>query len=177
MYAVIAKKGTYFFSDTTVNIDPDAETLAEIALLTASTVKRFDIVPRIAMLSFSNFGSTKHARSEKIKRAVEIIKMKDPSLMVDGEMQADTALTPEILEKEFSFSTLKGGANVLIFPSLNSANIAYKIMGRIGEAELIGPILMGMAKPVHVLQRGAEVTDIVNMVAICAVDAGEMQAK
>jgi malate dehydrogenase (oxaloacetate-decarboxylating)(NADP+) len=95
--------------------------------------------------------------------------------MVDGEMQADTAVTPEILEKEYPFSTLKGAANVLIFPSLNSANIAYKLMGRIGEAELIGPILMGMAKPVHVLQHGAEVTDIVNMVAVCAVEASEME--
>lgn len=175
MYAVIAKKGTYFFSDTTVNIDPDADTLAEIALLTAETVKRFDIEPKVAMLSFSNFGSTKHPRSEKIKQAVQIIKTKNPSLMVDGEMQADTAVTPELLEKEYPFSTLKGAANVLIFPSLNSANIAYKLMGRIGEAELIGPILMGMAKPVHVLQHGAEVTDIVNMVAVCAVEAGEMQ--
>jgi malate dehydrogenase (oxaloacetate-decarboxylating)(NADP+) len=175
MYAVIAKKGTYFFSDTTVNIDPDAETLAEIALLTAETVKRFDIEPKVAMLSFSNFGSTKHPRSEKIKHAVELIKAKNPSLMIDGEMQADTAVTPELIEKEFPFSTLKGGANVLIFPSLNSANIAYKLMGRIGEAELIGPILMGMAKPVHVLQHGAEVTDIVNMVAVCAVEASEMQ--
>ncbi len=175
MYAVVAKKGTYFFSDTTVNIDPDAETLAEIALLTSETVKRFDIEPRVAMLSFSNFGSTKHPRSEKIKRAVEIIKSKDPDLMIDGEMQADTAVTPELLEKEFPFSSLKGAANILIFPSLNSANIAYKLMGRIGEAELIGPILMGMAKPVHVLQRGAEVTDIVNMVAICAVQASEVQ--
>ncbi len=175
MYAVIAKKGTYFFSDTTVNIDPDAETLAEIALLTAETVKRFDIEPKVAMLSFSNFGSTKHPRSEKIKQAVQLIKAKNPSLMVDGEMQADTAVTPELLEKEYPFSTLKGAANVLIFPSLNSANIAYKLMGRIGEAELIGPILMGMAKPVHVLQHGAEVTDIVNMVAVCAVEAGEMQ--
>lgn len=175
MYAVIAKKGTYFFSDTTVNIDPDAETLAEIALLTSETVHRFDVEPRVAMLSFSNFGSTKHPRSEKIKRAVEIIKSKNPKLIVDGEMQADTAVTAEILEKEFPFSTLQGAANVLIFPSLNSANIAYKLMGRIGEAELIGPILMGMAKPVHVLQRGAEVTDIVNMAAICAVDAIEAQ--
>ena len=127
------------------------------------------------MLSFSNFGSTKHPRSEKIKRAVEIIKSKNPKLIIDGEMQADTAVTAEILEKEFPFSTLQGAANVLIFPSLNSANIAYKLMGRIGEAELIGPILMGMAKPVHVLQRGAEVTDIVNMAAICAVDAIEAQ--
>ena len=175
MYAVIAKKGTYFFSDTTVNIDPDAETLAEIALLTAETVQRFDVEPHVAMLSFSNFGSTKHARSEKIKQAVQIIKAKNPNLMVDGEMQADTAVTPEILEKEYPFSTLKGAANVLIFPSLNSANIAYKLMGRIGEAELIGPILMGMAKPVHVLQHGAEVTDIVNMVAVCAVEASEME--
>ena len=175
MYAVIAKKGTYFFSDTTVNIDPDAETLAEIALLTAETVKSFDVEPRVAMLSFSNFGSTKHPRSEKIKRAVEIIKSKNPELMVDGEMMADTAITPELLEKEFPFSSLKGAANVLIFPSLNSANIAYKLMGRIGEAELIGPILMGMAKPVHVLQQRAEVTDIVNMAAICAVDALEIQ--
>ncbi len=175
MYAVIAKKGTYFFSDTTVNIDPDAETLAEIALLTAETVQRFDVEPRVAMLSFSNFGSTKHPRSEKIKRAVEIVKSKNPKLIIDGEMQADTAVTPEILEKEYPFSMLQGSANVLIFPSLNSANIAYKLMGRIGEAELIGPILMGMAKPVHVLQRGAEVTDIVNMVAICAVDAVELQ--
>jgi malate dehydrogenase (oxaloacetate-decarboxylating)(NADP+) len=175
MYAVIAKKGTYFFSDTTVNIDPDAETLAEIALLTAETVQRFDVEPKLAMLSFSNFGSTKHPRSEKIKQAVQIIKTKNPTLMVDGEMQADTAVTPDIIEKEYPFSTLKGAANVLIFPSLNSANIAYKLMGRIGEAELIGPILMGMAKPVHVLQHGAEVTDIVNMVAVCAVDAHEME--
>ncbi|MCK9407874.1 MAG: NADP-dependent malic enzyme [Bacteriovoracaceae bacterium] len=175
MYAVIAKKGTYFFSDTTVNIDPDADTLAEIALLTAETVQRFDVEPRLAMLSFSNFGGTKHPRSEKIKQAVQIIKSKNPNLMVDGEMQADTAVTPEILEKEYPFSTLKGAANVLIFPSLNSANIAYKLMGRIGEAELIGPILMGMAKPVHVLQHGAEVTDIVNMVAVCAVDAHELE--
>jgi malate dehydrogenase (oxaloacetate-decarboxylating)(NADP+) len=171
MYAVIAKKGTFFFSDTTVNIDPDAETLAEIALQTAETVREFDIEPKVAMLSFSNFGSTKHQRSEKIKKAVEIVKSRNPELMVDGEMQADIALSPEILEKEFPFSKLKGLPNVLIFPSLNSANVAYKLMGKIGEAELIGPILMGMAKPVHVLQRNADVADIVNMSVICAVDA------
>jgi malate dehydrogenase (oxaloacetate-decarboxylating)(NADP+) len=173
MYAVIAKKGTYFFSDTTVNIDPDAETLSEIALLTAETVRRFDIEPRVAMLSFSNFGSSKHQRSDKIKLATELVKAKAPNLIIDGEMQADVALNQELLEREFPFSTLKGGANVLIFPSLNSANVAYKLMGRIGEAELIGPILMGMAKPVHVLQRSAEVADIVNMATICAVDAIE----
>ncbi|MFA6541594.1 MAG: phosphate acyltransferase, partial [Bacteroidota bacterium] len=137
------------------------------------TVRRFDIEPRVAMLSFSNFGSSKHQRSDKIKLATELVKAKAPNLIIDGEMQADVALNQELLEREFPFSTLKGGANVLIFPSLNSANVAYKLMGRIGEAELIGPILMGMAKPVHVLQRSAEVADIVNMATICAVDAIE----
>ncbi|MDD8019416.1 MAG: phosphate acetyltransferase, partial [Bacteroidota bacterium] len=175
MYAVITKKETFFFSDTTVNIDPDAETLAEIALQSAETVKRFDIEPRVAMLSFSNFGSTKHPQSDKVRHAVEIAKKRNPTLMLDGEMQADTAVTPDILDKEYPFSSLKHKANVLIFPDLSAANTAYKLMGRIGEAELIGPILMGMAKPVHVLQHGAEVTDIVNMAAICAVEASEKQ--
>ncbi len=171
MYIVFAKKGTYFFSDTTVNIQPDAETLAEIALQTAETVQRFSIEPKIAMLSFSNFGSVQHPEAQKVQQAVEIIKKKKSSLIIDGEMQADTATVTEILTSEFSFSTLKHSANVLIFPDLNSANIAYKLMARIGEAEVIGPVLMGMAKPVHVLQRGAEVTDIIHMTAICAVEA------
>ena len=173
MYVVMAKKGMYFFADTTVNIDPTAEDLAEIALQTADAVHRFDVIPRIAMLSFSNFGSTKHPSAEKVARAIALIKKKNPELMIDGEMQADTAVVPDIVNTDFPFSTLKGGANVLIFPDLNSANIAYKLMGRIGEAELIGPVLTGMAKPVHVLQRGAEVNDIVNMTAICAMEAGE----
>lgn len=173
MYAVIAKKGTYFFADTTVNIDPDAETLVEIAQLAASTVQQLDIVPRIAMLSFSNFGSTKHPQAEKVRVATELLRKRNPELIVDGEMQADVAVNPEMIEKEYSFSTLKQGANVLIFPDLNAANTSYKLMGKIGEAEIIGPILMGMAKPVHVLQHFAEVTDIVNMAAICAVEAIE----
>jgi len=173
MYAVIAKKGTYFFADTTVNIDPDAETLVEIAQLAASTVQRLDIVPRVAMLSFSNFGSTKHPQADKVRVATELLRKRNPELMVDGEMQADVAVNPEMIEKEYPFSTLKHGANVLIFPDLNAANTSYKLMGKIGEAEIIGPILMGMAKPVHVLQHFAEVTDIVNMAAICAVEAIE----
>ena len=173
MYAVIAKKGTYFFSDTTVNIDPDAEMLAEIALQSAETVRKFGIDPKVAMLSFSNFGSTKHPQSDKVRIATELVKKRNPELVIDGEMQADTAVTTEILEKEFPFSSLKQSANVLVFPDLNAANVAYKLMGKIGEAEIIGPILMGMAKPVHVLQQGAEVTDIVNMTAICAVEAME----
>lgn len=176
MYAVIAKKGTYFFSDTTVNINPDAETLAEIALQSAETVRQFDIEPRVGMLSFSSFGSNKHPQADKVRVATEIVKKKDPKLMIDGEMQADVAVTLEILEKEYPFSSLKHHANILIFPELNSANVAYKLMGRIGEAEIIGPILMGMAKPVHVLQHGAEVTDIVNMTAICAVEAIERKS-
>jgi malate dehydrogenase (oxaloacetate-decarboxylating)(NADP+) len=176
MYAVIAKKGTYFFADTTVNIEPDAETLAEIAQLASSTVQRLDIIPRIAMLSFSNFGSTKHPHSEKVRIATELLRKRNPDLIIDGEMQADIAVSPEMIEKEYAFSTLKQGANVLIFPDLNAANISYKLMGKIGEAEIIGPILMGMAKPVHVLQHFAEVTDIVNMSALCAVEAIESKS-
>ncbi len=175
MYAVIAKKGTYFFADTTVNIEPDAETLAEIAQLASVTAKRLDVVPRIAMLSFSNFGSTKHPLADKVRIATALVKKRNPDLIVDGELQADIAVTLEMLEKEYPFSTLTQSANVLIFPDLNAANIAYKLMGKIGEAEIVGPILMGMAKPVHVLQHFAEVTDIVNMAAICAAEAIEQQ--
>jgi malate dehydrogenase (oxaloacetate-decarboxylating)(NADP+) len=123
------------------------------------------------MLSFSNFGSTKHAASEKVRRATELIKQREPSLIVDGEVMADLAVTPEALERDYPFSTLKGGANVLIFPDLGSANIAYKLLQKIGGAEAIGPILMGMSKPVYVLSRGAEVEDIVNITAIAVVDA------
>ncbi len=171
LYIVIIKKKSYFFADTTVNIDPTADQLAEIALMTAQTVKQFDITPKIAMLSFSNFGSAKYPQSEKVARAVEILHKRKPDLMVDGEMQADTAVVPERLEKEFPFSVLKGGANVLIFPDLNSGNIAYKLFERLTNATVIGPILMGMNKPIHVLQRGATVNDIVNMSAIAAVEA------
>ena len=144
MYMLLFKNKIICCADTTVNIDPSAEELADIALLTAETVRRFDIEPRIAMLSFSNFGSVEHPWSEKVKQAVEIAKQKDPTLMIDGEMQADTAVVPEIIEQDFPFSTLKDGANVLIFPDLNSGNIAYKLLMRLGNAEAIGPILMGL---------------------------------
>jgi malate dehydrogenase (oxaloacetate-decarboxylating)(NADP+) len=172
MYALITAQGDiYFLADATVNIDPGPEDLAEIAILTAETARRFDITPRVAMLSFSNFGSTRHALCDKVRRATEIVKQKAPDLMVDGEMQADTAVTPEILESDYPFSTLKGAANVLVFPNLEAGNIAYKLLARIGRAEAIGPILMGMSKPVHVLQRGAEVAEIVNMAAVAVVEA------
>ena len=174
LYMVITQRGDmYFLADTTVNIEPSSEDLAEIALSAADVARRFDVEPRVALLSFSNFGSTRHPLSEKVRRAVELIKERAPSLTVDGEMQADTALVPEIIEGTYPFSSLRRGANVLIFPNLEAGNIAYKLLARLGGAEAIGPILMGLSKPVHVLQRGCEVDDIVNMAAIAVVDAQE----
>lgn len=177
LYIVIAKKETYFFADCTVNVNPNSDQLAEIAISAAETVKAFDVEPKIAMLSFSNFGSAPYPESIKVKEAVKIVKSKMPNLIIDGEMQADTAVVPEILDKTFPFTNIKGGANVLIFPDLSSANIAYKLMARIGQATVIGPILMGMKKPVHVLQRGASVDDIYNMTAIAVVEAYQNSLK
>ena len=173
LYIVLVKKHVYFFADTTVNVDPTAEDLAEIAIQTANTVKRFGITPRIAMLSFSNFGSAVTPQSDKVKRATELVKKANPELMIDGEMQADTAVVPEILADEYPFSQLKGRANVLVFPNLESGNIAYKLLARIGGADVIGPILMGLSKPAHVLQKGADINDIVNMAAIAVVEINE----
>lgn len=170
MYMMVFKKGVYFMADTTVEIDPSAEELAETAILAAQNVLAFDIDPRVAMLSFSNFGSVRHPLSDKVRRAVEIVKEREPDLIIDGEMQADTAVVQELLD-HYAFSKLKTTANVLIFPDLNSGNIAYKLLARLGGAEAIGPILMGMQKPVHILQRGDDVSDIVNMAAIAVVDA------
>jgi len=178
LYLLISpKREIYFLADCTVNIEPTAEDLAEIAICTAEMARRFDVEPRVAMLSFSNFGSTRHPLAEKVRRAVELVKQREPGLMIDGEMQADTAVVPEIIEEDYPFSCLKGGANVLIFPNLEAGNIAYKLLNRIGGCEVIGPILMGMSRPVHVLQRGAEVNEIVNMAAIAVVDAQEACAR
>jgi malate dehydrogenase (oxaloacetate-decarboxylating)(NADP+) len=172
VYVLITPEGAiYFLADATVNIEPSAEDLAEITVCAAEVARRFGQEPRVALLSFSNFGSTRHPLAEKVARAVALIREQAPGLIVDGEMQADTAVTPEIIEKDYPFSTLKGGANVLIFPNLEAGNVAYKLLARIGGAEAIGPILMGLSKPVHVLQRGAEVNDIVNMAAIAVVEA------
>ncbi|MGA2590616.1 MAG: NADP-dependent malic enzyme [Bryobacteraceae bacterium] len=177
VYVMITPKGDiYFLADATVNIEPTAEDLAEIAVTTAELARRFDVEPRVALLSFSNFGSTRHPLAEKVRRAVELVRQREPGLMVDGEMQADTAVVPEIIEQTYPFSTLKGGANVLIFPNLEAGNVAYKLLARIGGAEPIGPILMGLSRPVHVLQRGAEVNDIVNIAAIAVVDAQDAGA-
>jgi malate dehydrogenase (oxaloacetate-decarboxylating)(NADP+) len=177
LYGMVTRKGELLFlADCSVNIDPTAEDLVEIALCAAEAARRFDIEPRVAMLSFSNFGSTKHPKCEKVRRATEMLKRRDPLLMVEGELMADTALSPEIMERDYPFSTLKGSANVLIFPDLDSANIAYKLLMKVGGAELIGPILMGMSKPVYLLQRGAEVEDIVHITAIAVVDAQETES-
>jgi malate dehydrogenase (oxaloacetate-decarboxylating)(NADP+) len=174
VYVLITRKGdVYFLADATVNIEPTAEDLAEIAIMAAEKCRRFNQEPRVAMLSFSNFGSTRHPLSDKVRRAVDLVRQRAPHLTIDGEMQADTAVVPQIIDETYPFSTLKGGANVLIFPNLESGNIAYKLLERIGGCELIGPLLTGLSKPVHVLQRGSEVNDIVHVAAIAVVDAQE----
>jgi len=173
IYMMIFRQQTFFFADTTVNIEPDAETLAEIATATANFVLRLGVEPRVAMLSFSNFGSVKHPQARKVQQAVSLLHERVPDLQVDGEMQADTAVVERILTRVYPFTKLRGPANVLIFPDLNAANIAYKLLARLGDAQAIGPILVGMDRPVHVLQRLSEVPDIVNMAVIAAVDALE----
>ncbi|MGM0668802.1 MAG: NADP-dependent malic enzyme [Gemmatimonadota bacterium] len=170
-------KRLLFFADTSVNIDPDTETLAEIALLSAGFVQELGIEPRVAMLSFSNFGSARHPLSEKVARSVTRIKELAPDLEVDGEMQADSAVNYDIHRTIYPFTRLKGAANVLVFPNLAAANTAYKLMGQIGGAEVIGPILLGMRKPVHVLQRGATMQEIANLITIATVDAQGRVAK
>jgi malate dehydrogenase (oxaloacetate-decarboxylating)(NADP+) len=171
MYMLITPKGqVYFLADTTVNIEPTAEDLAEIAITAADTVKRFDIVPKLAMVSFSTFGSTRHPLTEKVRQATEMVNKLRPDLVCEGELMADAAVTPDLMA-EYPFSRLKGDANVLIAPSLEAGNMAYKLLLRIGGCEAIGPILMGFSKPVHILQRGAEVNDIVCMAALAVVEA------
>jgi malate dehydrogenase (oxaloacetate-decarboxylating)(NADP+) len=174
LYVLLTRKGDLLFlADCSVNIDPTAEELAEIALCAAEVARRFEVEPRVALLSFSNFGSTEHPLSQKVRRATQIVKERDPLLIVDGEMMPDTAVTPEVLEQEYPFSKLQGSANVLIFPELQSATIACKLLTHVGGAEPIGPILMGMSKPVYVLPRGADTDDIVNIATLAVVDAQE----
>jgi len=176
-YVIISRKGdVYFLADTSVNIEPTAEDLVEIALCTAQMARRFNVTPRVAMLSFSSFGNVSHPICSKVRKAVELLHYADPTLIVDGEIAADDALSPDIIEQSYPFSRLKGDANVLIFPDLASANTAYKLLKKIGAAETIGPILMGMSRPVHVLLRSAQVEDIVGLTAIAVVDAQESDA-
>ncbi len=171
VYLVATRHRVLFFADTTVNIDPDPETLAEIAIMTAKLARSFEIEPRIAMLSFSNFGSVRDPRSDKVRKAVEILQKKAPDLHVDGEMQANTALVGDIMNGTYPFNRLGGEANVLIFPSLEAGNIGYKLVQQLAQAEVVGPILVGMRKPVHVMQRDDEVKDIVNLAALAVLEA------
>jgi len=170
VYIMIVDDRVYLFTDATVNIEPSAEDLAEIACLAADYAKQLELDPQVAFLSFSNFGSTPHPLSDKVAKAVELVKKKRPDLNVDGEMQADTAVVADIIEERYPFSEVKD-ANVLVFPSLESANIAYKLLARLGKAQTIGPILLGMGAPVHVLQTGDEVNDIVQIAAVAVMDA------
>ena len=171
LYMMIRQRKIYLLADTTVNIDPSAEDLAEIAMLAARRAQRLGIVPRVALLSFSNFGSARNPDSERVTQAAAICSKLDPGLIVDGEMQADTALDPEISEEFFPFSRLQSEANVLIFPNLAAANIAYKLLRQFAGARSVGPILMGMAKPVAVLQKGFNVEEVITMAAVAVHDA------
>ena len=170
MYMMTVNGQLMFIGDATINIYPDSRTLAEIAVQTAKVARRFGVKPKVAMLSFSNFGTSPELRTDRIEEAITIARELDPDLIIDGPMQADTALVPDIQE-EYPFMTLEGAANVLICPNLASANIAYKLLQRIAGAEMTGPILEGLSKPAHVLQRGDSVREVVHMAAICAVDA------
>jgi malate dehydrogenase (oxaloacetate-decarboxylating)(NADP+) len=170
VYLVIADEHVYVFTDATVNIDPNADDLCEIAILAAEFAASLDIHPRIAMLSFSNFGSTRHRLSDKVREAVALIKKKRPQLTVDGEVQADVAVNGDLMRERYPFSAVSD-ANVLVFPDLEAANIAYKLLSKLGGAQTIGPILLGLGGPVHVLQTGDSVQDIVGISAIAAIDA------
>jgi len=171
LYMVSVKQKTFFLADTTVNIDPSAEAIADIAIQAAKFAKLFNFEPKVALLSYSNFGSAKGTSPEKMRKALEIIKKREPELIVDGEMQADTAVEPRVLSDWFPFADIQGGANVLIFPNLDAGNIAYKLLHRIGGAHVLGPVLLGLGKAINVLQKGDDIDQIVDIIAITAVNA------
>lgn len=177
MYMMITKKGPVFFGDTTVNVNPSAQDLVDITVLIERSVRKFNVKPRVALLSYSNFGSNEGIIPEKTREAVSILHEQYPDMIVDGEMQANFAINPALLADNYAFSTLAGEpANTLIFPNLESGNIAYKLLQELGGAEAVGPILLGMKRSVHVLQLGSSVREIVNMVTIAVVDAQEKEA-
>lgn len=171
VYMLLIKNKSYFFADTTVNFNPNATELVDIAVMCAQVAKRFGQVPKIAMISYSNFGSVRNEETAKVREAVRILKAKHPDLLVDGEMQADTAVTPDIAKNDFPFSSIKGDANCLIFPNLQAGNAAYKLVQRLAGAEVVGPILEGLKRPVHILHRALDVQDIVNMAAIAVIES------
>jgi malate dehydrogenase (oxaloacetate-decarboxylating)(NADP+) len=172
MYIILTKKGPLFLADTTVNPNPTPEEIVSITELTANEVQQFNIVPRIALLSYSNFGSSQGGEPEKMQKARQILKVKYPWLNVDGDIQANFAMNQQLLQENFPFSDLVGeGVNTLIFPNLSAGNMAYKLLQTVAGYEAVGPILLGMAKPLHILQLGSSVREIVNMVTLAVVDA------
>lgn len=173
LYMLVFERHLVFCADTTVNITTTPEQLAQIGYAVSRLARTFGIEPRVAMLSHSNFGSVRSEEADKVRRAVELLRARDPALPVDGEMQADAAIDAELLDRDYPFSTLGGPANVLIFPNLSAGNIAYKLLHHLGGATAIGPILVGMRRPVHVLERGADTQEIVNMTAVAVIDAQE----
>jgi len=176
VFMLTFRNRSFFIADATVNVEPDAVTLAEIAILTAEVARRFKIEPRIAMLSFSNFGSVEHRLVRLVREATQLVREREPDLCIDGEMQADTAVTPSLVGEHFPFSRIKGDANVLIFPDLTSSNCAYKLLQRLGGAQVVGPILVGLQRPVHVLHQASDVSDVVMVTALAVADAQAVAA-
>ena len=174
-YLVLLPRGALFLADCAVNVDPDAEDLAEIALLTASTARALGIEPRVSMLSFSNFGSVDHPHARKVRQATELAKEKAPELVIDGEMQLMTALDGPLRREYFPFCSLDADANVLVFPDLQSGNLAFHLLQCVGGAVPVGPLLMGTRLPAHLLQYGATVEEVVNLVAVGAVEAAALK--
>lgn len=177
LYVLMVQDRVLLFADTTVNINPTAEELAEIAKMAVEKAKQLGLEPKVAFLSYSNFGTNNEEEVKKVQKAVQLAKELCPDVPIEGEMQVDVAVEPEIAKEQFPWSAIQGDANILVFPDLESANIGYKLVWRLAKAEAIGPILMGINKPVHVLQRGVDVTDIVNMMAICVNDAIDQEGK
>jgi malate dehydrogenase (oxaloacetate-decarboxylating)(NADP+) len=175
---MMTARGPMFLSDTAININPSADDLAKIAIMTAKTAKMFGVEPVIAMISFSNFGSSTSESANKVREAVSYLHKNHPDMIIDGEIQADFALNPEMLKAKFPFSKLAGKkVNTLIFPNLESANITYKLLKELNKVDSIGPIMLGMGKPVHIFQLGASVEEMVNMAAIAVIDAQEKEMK
>jgi malate dehydrogenase (oxaloacetate-decarboxylating)(NADP+) len=171
LYMMVLQKEVLFFADPVINLDPSAEEVAEIAIQSANMARCFDVEPRVAMLSFSTFGSSDHVQAEKMRRATELVRVAEPDLIVEGEMQADLAFRPETLSETYPFEQLGGRANVLIFPDLSSANISYRLVHALAGAEAVGPILMGLDKPVHLMPPNSTVEQIAQLAAIAVVDA------
>jgi malate dehydrogenase (oxaloacetate-decarboxylating)(NADP+) len=168
----MTKRGPFFFADSTVNIQPSGRMLADTTLLVANEVRKFNIEPKIAMVSYSNFGWIREGSPRRVQEAIELLHKDYPDLVVDGEMQADFAFDKDLRHEQYPFSKLEGhDVNTIIFPNLSSGNIAYKMMNALGDAEIIGPIMLGLKKPIHIIQMNSSVRDIVNMAAIAVVDA------